>query len=176
MELQKTFKKYSTQITILSVILQVIFTVVWWFLTSGLTELKNELTTSIREIKAHTQKLSKNLDAPLAGGLTVTAGVNPKEITENLVVVYSNNKFGLKAGESIVLTNFTDNTFKASLNFVVHKSIEKPATDNTHAEVFISEAAAKRIGFENFRRVGLIELKMTRLSTQAQTSTLNTTP
>jgi hypothetical protein len=162
MDLKKIFKKYATEIVIIGSVIQIIFTVVWWFLTSGLADLKNELTTSIREIRTHTQKLSKNLDAPLSGGMTITVGVNPREITENLIVVHSNNKYGLKAGDSIVLTNFTDNTFKSSLNFVVHKSIEKPMTDKSNAEIFISEAAAKRIGFDNFRRVGLIELKMTR--------------
>ena len=131
-------------------------------MTSGVKELRDEVLTSLREIKSQTQKLSKHLEIPLAGGMTVKAGVNPKEISENLLIVYSDNSIGLKPGDTVQLSNFTDNTFQASLKFIVQKSIPRPSVNASSASIFMSEIAAKRIGFEHYKREGVIDLKLIR--------------
>ena len=156
------FKKYTHHISIGAMVIQIAFTVFWWFTTSGIKELKDEVIESVREIRAQTQRLSKHLEVPLAGGITVKVGVNPREITENLLVVYSDNTVGLKAGDIVQLNNFTDNTFQASLKFIVQKNMTRPANDTSNASIFMSEIAAKKIGFENFKKNGVIDLKLTR--------------
>lgn len=157
-------KKHGSFINILLFAAQIIFTVVWWLATSGVRELSTEVVQSVREIKLHTQKLSKSLETSLAGGITVKVGVNPREINENLLVVYQDSNLGLKAGDTVQLSNFTDNTFQASLRFIVQKIVARPTGDVSNAQLFMSEAAAKRIGFDTFKKTGVIDLKLTRFS------------
>jgi hypothetical protein len=155
MTLTQFLKKYTQHISIGLVLIQIIFTVLWWFMTSGIRELKDEVIESLREIRVQTQKLSKHLEVPLAGGMTVRVGVNPREITENLLVVYSDNNIGLKAGDIVQLNNFTDNTFQASLKFIVQKSMVRPATDTSNASIFMSEIAAKKSDLRTSKRMVL---------------------
>ncbi|OYU11239.1 MAG: hypothetical protein CFE38_13850 [Comamonadaceae bacterium PBBC1] len=164
MQITNFFKKNGALINISLFAVQIIFTVVWWFATSGVRELSTEVVQSVREIKIHTQKLSKNLETSLVGGITVKVGVNPREINENLLVVYHDSNLALKAGDTVQLSNFTDNTFQASLRFIVQKIVARPTGDVSNAQLFMSEAAAKRIGFDTFKRTGVIDLKLTRFS------------
>ena len=72
------------------------------------------------------------------------------------------NSIGLKPGDTVQLSNFTDNTFQASLKFIVQKSIPRPSVNASSASIFMSEIAAKRIGFEHYKREGVIDLKLIR--------------
>lgn len=164
MTLSTWLKKNSVTVSLVVSFGQIIFAIGWWYATSGVRELSNEVVQSIREIKINTQKLSKNLETTLSGGITVKAGVNPREISENLLVVYQDSNLGLKAGDTVQLSNFTDNTFQASLRFIVQKVVNRPAGDSSNAQLFMSEIAAKKIGFENFKKTGVIDLKLTRFS------------
>lgn len=130
---------------------------------SNVVGLKNEVLDSLKTIKENTTKLSSCLTSNLDGGIDVVVGVNPKEISENIAHVYTDNKLRLKAGDVIYLTNFADNTFQARLLFVVQKTVPHNGKP-TNAVIFIGAEGAKRLGFKDYEKAGTITLKMQRKS------------
>jgi hypothetical protein len=156
------FKKYPWVPNFVISLLGVLFSLMLFWVNSNISGISKELLDSIREIRTNTSLLAENLKDRTNGGLTVVVGVNPKEIKENLAFVYENNELNLRPGDVILLKNYTDNTFQPSMKFIIQKSL--PQTDNkSRASIFISEVAAKRLGFENYRSQGTIELKMLRI-------------
>lgn len=143
-------------------ILNSIFAIVLFFLTTNIFGLKTEVLESLKVIRESTTRLSKCLDPNLNGGVDVVVGVNPKEIKENLAYVYSSDENPkLKLGEIIYLTNYSSNTYQTRLRFVVHKIVPKNG-NATIATIFIGEDAAKRLEFSNYKTAGTIQLKMLR--------------
>ena len=114
----------------------------------------------IKEIKTGTSKLSKYLERTLDGGITVTVGVNPKELRENLAFVFEENPYKLEAGDRITLTNFTAGTFNATITLTIQKPVFRSQDSKTNAEIFISEEAAKRLGFSDYRLRGTADFKL----------------
>jgi hypothetical protein len=120
-----------------------------------------DIKDKVGEVHKATSKLTKSLEANLDGGMPVLVGVNPKEIKENIVYVYDDNKLNLRPGDVIYLTNYTDNTFQTSLRCIVQKIYPKQGNDaSSKANIFVSEEAAKRFGFADYKVKGIIELKM----------------
>ena len=151
--IDKFIRKNQVYIGLLSSFLVVVFS----FFNFGVFEALGK----IEEIRTSTATLAKNLKGNTAGGISVIVGVNPKETKENLVFVYENNELNLKPGDVIFLKNYTDNTFQSTLRFIVQKSL--PVGDkNSIASIFISDEAARKISFEDYKKRGTINLKMLR--------------
>lgn len=127
-----------------------------------ITEGVNTVLVSINEIRKNTSTLASRLDKNLDGGVTVIVGVNPVEIKENIAFIYDDNDNNLKIGDVIYLQNFTENTFQATLRFIVSKSFP-PGSKNSEASIFISDEAAKKIGFSDYKKKGTIKLKLNRV-------------
>ena len=122
-----------------------------------------EFKQSLSEIRENTSFLKKNLQTSTDGGQILTIGVNSKEIKENIAFVFDNNEYNLKPGDKIALTNYTDNTFQTTLNFVIQKSL--PNSDfNSSASLFIGDEAARKIGFSDYKNKGTLKVKFKILS------------
>jgi hypothetical protein len=154
------FKKYPWAPNFLLRLIGIIIMLIIYFV--NFTDIAKELLQSVREIRANTNSLALNLKDNTNGGITVIVGVNPKEAKENLAFVYDNNDLNLKPGDVILLKNFTDNTFQSSLRFIVQKSFPLPE-NRTNASIFISDEAARRLGFEDYKKRGTISVKMLRV-------------
>lgn len=166
------FKKYPWVPNVAISFIGIVASVIFFWLNSNISGIANELIESLREIRTNTGTLATNLKENLNGGMPVVVGVNPREIKENIAYVYDGNDLNLKPGDVIFLKNYTDNTFQASLRFVIQKSV--PSNDKkSNAAIFISDDAAKRIGFYDYRTRGTIMLKMIRGNSQNNGSQQN---
>lgn len=166
-KINQFFKKYPWIPNITMSVIGVIVSIIIFFVNSNITGVSKELLESVREIRSNTSTLADNLKHSTNGGITVIVGVNPREIKENLAYIYDNNDLNLKAGDVIILKNFTDNTYQSSLRFIIQKSLPNPEIKNkSTAAIFISEDAAKRLGFEDYKTKGTVVLKMQRMPTK----------
>ena len=168
-KLNTFFKKYPWVPNVVISFMGLMASIILFWFNANISGIAKELVESLREIRANTGTLATNLKENLSGGLPVVVGVNPREIKENIVYIYDNNDLNLKPGDVIFLKNYTDNTFQATLRFIVQKSL--PSSEKkSSASIFISDDAAKRIGFYDYRTRGTIMLKMLRSSATTRNS------
>lgn len=162
----ESIKKYIIEIAkknplqVIKIMIMIGAILLSWFSSAAIVQ---EMIDSVREIRENTKLLANNLKDSTNGGITVVIGVNPVEIKENLAFVYDDNELNLKPGDVIVLKNHTDNTFQPSLNFIIQKSLPE-STLQSRASIFIGLSAAKKLGFDNYRKQGTIALKMRRVT------------
>ncbi len=152
-----------------------IFTIGSWFIYGGLASIVTfcglrDIPGDIKDIKKNVSTLNGNLKNSTAGGIPIIVGVNAKELKENIAYVFSENKHDLEPGERIYLTNYTDNTYQATIVVVVQKKMTKNSSDTSAADLFISEDAALRLGFKDFKKTGIIELKFQRINPEKKNS------
>lgn len=140
----------------------------FWFFQSKIDQTIseiNELSNSIKRIEASTSFINQSLGKSIDGGQIITAGVNKVSLKENIAIVFKNNPLNLRAGDIIYLHNQSDNTFQATARFVIQKEIETP-DNTTKAQIFISDDAAKRLGIENYKAIGIFQLRLLRDDTK----------
>ncbi|WP_374351021.1 hypothetical protein [Limnohabitans sp.] len=152
-----------------------IFTVGSWLVYGGIASIVTfcglkDIPNDIKDIKKNVSVLNGNLKNTTNGGIPIVVGVNSKELKENIAYVFSENKHELEPGERVYLTNFTDNTYQATIVVVVQKKISKPNNDTSAADLFISEDAAARLGFKDYKKTGIIELKFQRINPEKKSS------
>lgn len=163
-QLNNFFKEYPWAPNVAISLIAFIGSLMLFWFNSNISGLAHEVIESLREIRTNTGTLTANLKENLNGGIPVVVGVNPKEINENIAYVYDDNELNLQPGDVIFLKNYTDNTYQATLRFIVQKSV--PGNQKkSNAAIFIGDDAARRIGFDDYRSRGTITLKMLRGTT-----------
>ena len=140
----------------------------FWFFQSKIDQATseiNELSNAIKRIEASTSFINQSLGKSIDGGQIIIAGVNKANLKENIAIVFKNNSLNLRTGDIIYLHNQSDNTFQTTARFVVQKEIETP-DNTTKAQIFISDDAAKRLGIENYKAIGIFQLRLLRDDTK----------
>jgi hypothetical protein len=156
-----------------------IFTVGSWLVYGGVTLILTfcslkDIPSDIKDIKKNVSTLNSNLKNTTAGGIPIVVGVNPRELKENIAYVFAENKHNLQPGDRVYLTNFTDNTYQATIIIMVQKKINKSINENTAADLFISDDAAMKLGFKDYKKSGVIELKFQHVEPEKRKEQKNT--
>lgn len=147
-----------------------ILNLVSWIVYGGLASILS-FCTQIRDIPEDLKNMRKdlstlthNLRDNTRDGVSIIVGVNTKDLYDNTAYVYFDNRLGLRQGDSIYLANLSDTAFNPSIKVIIKKEIIKNESDNSVAQLFISQEAAIRLGFKDYKKLGVIELKHKRVA------------
>lgn len=114
---------------------------------------------TLDSVKFDICKIKNNYVTKDKEGIEIKVGINSK-LEGNNVTVFKNNRLDLFYTQAIFLTNPIDfNNFDPTIQLIVTCEVER-GDDKTGAEIFISKAAAIRLGLEKNISKGVFTLKM----------------
>ena len=160
-----SFVKHPLSISILGTLIILIFanSVRYYNIIPIVYEIHDNIDTLVskeEELRKSIIELKENYLAKDYEGSEITVGVST-ELEQNTVSVFNGNKVNLKYSDAILLTN-SIHMYRPSIKLVVGLVRERN-NDNSKAEIFISQEAAKLLGFKDYKKTGILRANIKRI-------------